>query len=88
MPRSTYLATAPMPWIDGFITWSKTEVTQKVYIACLLTRCCTVDYIQVRCCRRYRESGDFCPSHVGAEPDQEVTTKVAVSYPAQLTLSL
>ena len=33
VPESTYIATAPMPWIDGYITWAKADVTENV-------RCC------------------------------------------------
>merc|ERR1719228_1316237 len=29
-PESTYIATAPMPWIDGYITWAKADVTENV----------------------------------------------------------
>jgi len=30
VPESTYIATAPMPWIDGYITWAKADVTDNV----------------------------------------------------------
>ena len=29
-PKDTYIATAPMPWIDGFVSWATAEVTDNV----------------------------------------------------------
>ena len=51
MPESTYIATAPMPWIDGFITWTKTEVTENV-------KCCRY---------HRDTPSEFCPSNFRAE---------------------
>jgi len=57
-PEDTYLATAPMPWIDNYIGWATAEVTDSV-----------------KCCRKYTDSGQFCPSTV-QEPAQNVTQTV------------
>ena len=46
-PEETYLATAPLSWVDGYLGWSKKEVSSSV-----------------RCCRQYRDTKGFCPSHV------------------------
>ena len=47
-----------MPWIDGFITWSKTEVTDNV-------KCCRY---------HRDSQTEFCPSNYGNKnpPDQAV----------------
>ena len=49
VPESTYIATAPMPWVDGFVTWTKTEVSDNV-------RCCRY---------HKHNPDTFCPSNFG-----------------------
>ena len=56
MPRDTYIATAPMPWIDGFITWSKTEVSDNV-------KCCRY---------HRDSPSQFCPSNYGSSVKNDV----------------
>jgi len=48
VPEDTYIATAPMPWIDSYIGWSTAEVSESV-------RCCRV---------YSGDSDEFCPSTV------------------------
>ena len=64
VPESTYIATAPMPWVDGFVTWTKTEVSDNV-------RCCRY---------HKHNPDTFCPSNfgqpsAGQEADQHGKTQ-------------
>jgi len=63
VPESTYIATAPMPWIDGYITWAKADVTESV-------KCCRYYEDTVGFCPSHVEN------KVEVEKDPEENSKV------------
>jgi len=76
VPDKTYLATAPMPWVDGYVSWAKAEVSPSL-------RCCRTYAEEGGFCPSRVDSGgggSTTPAPVTLPPDPDTIPDKEFAY--------